>query len=182
MNTTVMGVDPSLTGTGVAILGPILNVQVIHTKGHRKDTLAERRARLNFIQLRVSQIARRFEPSLVVVEAPALHSLDGDRLDRDGLWWLLIDELFIGQFPLVVVPPARVKKFWTGHGNATKEDMETTADQMFPAVDHVDDNGADALAMASLGRALMGDPARPLTPEQIALVDSIPFSLEGEAA
>lgn len=182
MNTTVMGVDPSLTGTGAAIIGPITHVQVIHTKGHRKDTIAERRGRLNYIQLRVSQLARRFEPSLVVVEAPALHSLDGDRLDRDGLWWLLIDELFLGHYPIIIVPPARVKRFWTGHGNATKQDMEDTANTVFPAVDHVDDNGADALAMASLGRALMGEPVSPLTPEQIALVDSIPFSLEGEAA
>lgn len=170
MNGRVVGIDPSLTGTGVAVAGDEITVQVIDSTGHTAASLTERWARMTTIRARVSQIVRETEPALVVIEAPALDARHGAHLDRDGLWWMLVDEMFLGDISLVAAPPKSVKKFATGNGNASKDQMVAALARAFPDVDLIDNNGSDALAMAAFGRELTGESIwpKPLTKKQLA--------------
>ncbi|MDV3537918.1 hypothetical protein CMU94_02125 [Elizabethkingia anophelis] len=49
--------------------------------------------------------------------------------------------------------PSEVKKFFTGKGNASKDDMVKTAKKKFPEIDIIDDNHADSLAILELAKS-----------------------------
>lgn len=59
--------------------------------------------------------------------------------------------------PFVEVPPAVLKKFATGKGNAPKPDMRMELYKR-SGLDVADDNAVDALWLLALGRELVGDP------------------------
>ena len=66
--------------------------------------------------------------------------------------------------PFVTVPPATLKKYATGKGNATKADMRMAWYQR--AGDDVrDDNQVDALWLRQIGLAILGDPAAITMPQ-----------------
>ncbi len=91
---------------------------------------------------------RRDNPITIVCEKPNSHmpSWDGIRV-HFGMYGLV--QLLIANYPdllkLDVVPALTIKKFWTGSGRASKEDMIFTAQQLYP--DITDDNEADAVAL-----------------------------------
>lgn len=51
---------------------------------------------------------------------------------------------------------ATLKKFATGHGKASKEDMIVKAKEFFPGVEILDDNHADALLLLKCGMSEIG--------------------------
>jgi Holliday junction resolvasome RuvABC endonuclease subunit len=70
----------------------------------------------------------------------------------------LYSSLRAKKIPTVVIPPATVKKWATGVGNATKPLMLDAARQSWPNYRIPDHNAADAIALASIGAAHCGDP------------------------
>ncbi|MBP9920147.1 MAG: hypothetical protein KBF43_16340 [Dermatophilaceae bacterium] len=155
----VLGIDPSLTGTGVAHAEGLLTIT-----SKPDDTLTGRRNRLGGIVHQLDDVVLgvkpwRFErtPDLVVIEAPSLaqHSQAGT-LDRNGLWWLIVDRLLILGIPTVEVAPSTLKKFATGKGNATKADMRMALFQR-AGLDVRDDNQVDAWWLRQVGLHLLDD-------------------------
>jgi crossover junction endodeoxyribonuclease RuvC len=151
----VVGVDLSLTGTGLSDGHRTL---LIRTSGHRGDTLGQRRARLRSIVRGVMDFTLNGgeapqRPDLVVVEAPSLGTgRQSGTHDRAGLWWLLLDELLGWSIPVAEVPPAALKKYATGKGNANKGAMIDATARRFPHIDTAaDDNRCDALWLAHMG-------------------------------
>ena len=155
----VIGLDPSLTGTGVAHAEGLLTIT-----SKPDDTLTGRRNRLRGIVHQLDDVVLgvkpwRFErtPDLVVIEAPSLaqHSQAGT-LDRNGLWWLIVDRLLCLGVPVAEVPPSTLKKFATGKGNATKPDMRVALFQRAD-LDVRDDNQVDAWWLRQVGLHLLDD-------------------------
>lgn len=151
--TTVMGVDSSLTGTGIAY--PDGATAVVTTKPCG-DTLTARHQRLDYIVGAVLSAAHHVD--VAVIESPSLgQGRQGGTLDRNGLWWLIVHYLTSNEVTVIDVPPATLKKYATGHGNATKPDMRMALFQRCGR-DVRDDNEVDAFWLRALGLHLAGQP------------------------
>jgi len=76
---------------------------------------------------------------------------------RAGLWWYLVTTLDMQGHHIIEVPPATLKRYATGRGNATKADMRM-APYRRTGIDQPDDNLVDAAWLRHLGLDLLGAP------------------------
>jgi crossover junction endodeoxyribonuclease RuvC len=172
----VVGVDVSLAATGV---GCQHSACVIASKGTRDDTLAQRQQRLRHLRRQI--IARAgvgcpdcdSEPQLVVIEGPSYASAaSASAHDRSGLWWLLIDAFTVRGWRVVEVPPSSLKKYATGKGNASKDQVLASAVRRFDfSIDN--NNAADAAWLAALGHDLLGQPLIELPKDHMAALPAL---------
>lgn len=164
MTTTVVGIDPSLTSTGLAVMINGKRMEATHfpTKGRKSATLDERRYRLLSIADDVATYLARFDPDLVVIENPAYSRTMGAAHDRSGLWWLLVERVAALDVRVAAIAPNTRAKYLTGNGRATKEavlaEVNARWGENLGRVIHVDDE-ADALILAAIGSERMGFPA-----------------------
>ncbi|MFC5744788.1 hypothetical protein [Actinomadura rugatobispora] len=154
MQPRVIGLDLSLAATGIARVDGSLDIITTGPGDH----LGDQRDRLRHITDEV--IARTkaglFEgPHLAVIEGPSYNSRGAGTWDRAGLWWLVVDRLFHECVPVAVVPPAALKRYATGRGNATKADMRLALYQREHR-DVRDDNMVDARWLALMGLDWLG--------------------------
>ncbi len=163
----VVGIDPSLTGTGLAYSGE--SEKVLTGKA---GTLRGQLLRMRAIADRVAQHTP--AGALVVMEGPALgrgaqawHHVLG------GLWWILAATVVSRGATLIEVPPKTLKKFATGNGNADKAAMcaawfEHTGQAI------TDHDRADALWLRQVGLHLLGDPSALALPKpQLAAIEGL---------
>lgn len=154
--TDVLGIDPSLTGTGIAVVGPSrCYTATVKTSGTRTDTLTARDGRLARIADRVADFTTS-TIGLAVIEGPAMASHTGNLLDRYGLWWRIVHRLHQRDIPVAVCPPTTLKKWATGKGNADKIAVALGIARLWPAASPADDNQADALGLATMGAQFHG--------------------------
>lgn len=153
----VLGIDPSLTGTGVAKstragVGTLL-VRTVPTGG---EHLTDTRDRIRHI---VGQVVA-FAPAecMSVIEAPATvrGGRGGAQTERAWLFGFLVDQML--RFgPVVQVAPASRAKYAV-KGGASKAQVLAAMRERFPGVKVRDDNEADALALCAMGKRWMGAP------------------------
>ncbi len=116
----VLGIDPSLTGTGIAFR----NGNVAYTE--RVQTTLRDMPRLVYIRDRVREYAQHVKPTLVAYEGYAMGFGKGlagkifDRAELGGILKLMLIEEF--GTPVLVVPPTSLKMFMTGKGRLSKGD------------------------------------------------------------
>lgn len=156
----VIGIDPSLTGTGVAYVDTVERtamLQTIITKSLGDQSV---RARLDRIEKISKQIFSGAHVDLVVIEAPALNSRLGKQHDRSGLWWSIVTWAIRNEapVPVVEVSPMARSKYASGKGNASKSTVMAAVIKRYLDLTIADDNQADALALASIGCRLLGEP------------------------
>lgn len=151
----VLGVDPSLTATGLCWLaeGEAPSVHTAKTRPGQAGTMPKL-GRMWAQTTAVMDAAGRAD--LVVVEAPSFGSKGSATRDLAGLWWLLIAELRAAECPLGIVPPAVLKKWTTGNGNADKFAVGQAIARRWPDVLLRNPDEADALALASIGLHHLG--------------------------
>jgi crossover junction endodeoxyribonuclease RuvC len=154
MPVDVVGLDLSLTATGIADAEGVLHT--IKSTGHENDLLSARAARLNQLVDRITYHADAAD--LVVIEGPSF----GQRAqrgthDRSGLWWLIVGSLHAAPGPVMEVPPANLKTYATGTGNATKDDIRVEILKRY-GLDIRDNNQADAFVLRAMGLDLLGHP------------------------
>lgn len=176
--TTVAGIDLSLTSTGLALatayrhpdtslavsglpesLDNTIETRCVESKGKTKDTLINRGERLEQISSEIYAWAGR-SADLVVIEGMfAAGQVGGAQLDRHGLWWIVVRGLQRHGVPVVAVAPAQSKKFLTGEGRADKGTMVRWAGKLWPdwepSTSSKTEDEADAIALASVGLALL---------------------------
>lgn len=151
----VVGVDLSLTGTGVAIIdGGLIQTFTYGTKGSRGATLPQRAERLLNIVAAVRMYTERAD--FVVIEGPAFGQNNPGTHDRSGLWWLVVDRLCFEGYPIAVVPPTTLKKYVTGKGNAQKDEVMLAVAHRYPDAEVKNNNEADALGLAAMGARHLG--------------------------
>lgn len=156
MTPRVIGLDLSLTSTGIAHADGTLDTVCTGPGDHLND----QRERLRYItdEIITRTRAERSEgPHLAVIEGPSYGSSGAGTWDRAGLWWLVVDRLFHVCVPVAVVPPAVLKRYATGTGNATKADMRMALYQREKR-DLRDDNRVDARWLALMGLDHLGHP------------------------
>lgn len=163
----VMGVDLSLTRTGIATRH---GAEIIATSGHLDDTLAQRRQRIS--RIRAEVIGWCTNADLVVIEAPSYGSKGGSAHDRAGLWWLVVSALMHRDIPVLDVSPKTRAKYATGNGNADKDEVLAAAVRRLPiAVSN--NNTADAAWLVAIGHDLYGEALVQLPQTHRAALDTL---------
>lgn len=149
--------DLSLTATGFAISYPILDLApssdlrsgVIHTEGMKGLK------RLGYLRERVLELS--VGADIIVIEGLAFGAKGNAMLDLAGL--AAVVRLAIadrGEQPYVDIPPASMKLFATGKGNAPKDEVLTAAVRKLD-YQRSDHNEADALWLLQMAQLYAGD-------------------------
>ncbi|MHB9144710.1 MAG: crossover junction endodeoxyribonuclease RuvC [Symbiobacteriia bacterium] len=151
MSSIFMGIDPSLTSTGLIVLRDeeMLYHKALSSKRKGLDRLIELREA-------VSTIATRFRPTSIVIEGYAFGASQAHAHELGELGGVIRVDLYENGFRPVDVPPARLKKFTTGKGNAKKELMLLAVHQRWHVAFGTSDE-ADAYALARVAQALAGE-------------------------
>lgn len=189
----IVGIDLSLTGTGLAsIVDSEPETHVVTSKGSTDDQLTQRFNRqsnisnqvLDFVLGPVNPVfeeraARR--PDLVVIESLFNSgTFAGALIDRAGLWWRIVGSLLAWDIPVVHATPGQGKKFITGDGNADKGAMAMYFSKLYPgwspSTRKNANDEADAGGLASIGWGLMNNDTDwpfPITSYRQKIIDDI---------
>ncbi len=154
----VVGIDASLTSTGVAAINldtGVTSVDRIESKPGGAS-LALRHQRLMSIRRRLAEWTSMAD--LVVLEGLAFASSTGQATERAGLWWLIVDSLGPTYLPVAVVAPTARAKYATGKGNAKKDAVLAAVIRRYVDVDVSGNDEADALVLAAMGARHLGQP------------------------
>lgn len=166
--TAVVGLDPSLTAAGIAILNDpksaetpnVPKLLTVGESGRKGATLAERATRVG---RQYELILRSMPPAvrLVVVEAVPVHNPSPNMAslyqERAALVLRLVEFLAKRGIPVVDVNLSTLKLFATGNGRADKAQVIASMAALWPHADiRNDDNRADALTLASIGAMELG--------------------------
>lgn len=160
----VVGIDPSLTSTGLAILkhGQPTLLTAIGNPGTAGAPYPERSDRIGRQTRHTTETLQNWLPQthLAIIEGPSYdHNLPSN-FDRAGLWWRLYATLRARHIPIAVIAP-KTRALWaTGNGDADKKTVTQTVKNWWPhARDHIrNDDIADAAALALAGAFHCGDP------------------------
>jgi len=157
------GIDPSLRSTGLVIIGSgILDISKITPKN------IDGVKRLQYIRDAVNIKTKDCEA--VCVEGPSLYSVN--RADDIGqLRGVLLVTLADMGIPTIVIPPTSLKKFATGRGDASKEQMIEAA-KLKTGGEISGDDEADAFWLALLAQGLHA-PTSDLTRYQLDTIRGI---------
>ena len=175
-----VGIDPSLTGTAIA---------VIHDDGHltsaRLSTKGEDHAPHSSTRRRLDQIERWLRHQLedlgridlsIGIEGP---SLSPKRLgmdhERAGLWWRLYTRAsHYADGDLVVVPPKSRAKYASGNGNAGKDIVMISFLRRHPDFTGTTNDEIDAAVIAAMLARLDGHPIETSLPQAcLAALDKL---------
>lgn len=161
----VVGLDLALIRTGVAVvnIGQGPTTCTCYFFEAKPEVGHERLAK---IVASVEEVTR--DADLVVMEGLAYAAHDNRRA-LAGAWWIVQHMLWGERRPTAVVPPATLKQYATGIGNA-KKPLVTAAvnSDAFPYFRTRDDNAADAAVLASMGARAKGQPVDRVPIEQQA--------------
>jgi hypothetical protein len=185
--TLVVGLDPSLTGTGIAWadgrcmkIGRTGLTVVRDKKTGAPIPLRERGEGLMRLVLEIgnrillgpdagqvavdsglgqlSGTALRSQPDLVMIEELPPSAAHADS-ERDYLWWSLVNLLERQGVRCVPVPVTVAKKYATGSGSCAKEAMvAATARRLSHFQTRDDKDMSDAAWMCAVGMDLVGEP------------------------
>lgn len=153
----VVGLDVSLSNTGIAVLGCTPEDRwTIHTytiptaPAHSGGTTPEPLLldRMNYV---VSSIMTAAEHADVIgIERPAFAAKGNATSTLAGLWWLVYRRLNRLEIPIVIVSASSAKKYATNCGTAAKREVSRATVRMFPDVDTSSGDEDDALVIAAL--------------------------------
>lgn len=148
----VLGLDLSLTGTGIARLGAD-GVELLRTVRPGKATGHER---MEMIMEAIHEAQRLAYLDLVVIEGPSYGSqrkAQRGHHERAGLWWLVAHGLYAQWGSYAVVAPMARAKYATGNGGSNKRAVLAAVRERYGhLVERVgNDNEADALVLAHMG-------------------------------
>ena len=142
-----LGIDQSLTATGLCLLAADGSVETLETVDPEKRRGP---SRLAFVKTRTEALLER-RVIFVAMEGYSYNSTGRvfQLGEVGGVLQLLVHE---HRVPLATVAPAALKKFATGNPSAAKEDMVTAAKAAGAKAQ--DDNQADAFFLAQIAHCM----------------------------
>lgn len=164
---TSLGLDLSLTGTGVVILedGKIIKQHLIKSKPVGDKPIDE----LNRILKIVSDIKNEITGTMIhvaVIENLAFGVKNATSLTQLAALNYFVRNLLSHEcgyeIPFILVAPPSLKKFITGSGNAKKDVMLIETFKRY-GVTILDDNECDAYGLAQVGLALLDGNSKAIT-------------------
>lgn len=158
----IVGIDWSLTSTGVAIIrdGTVLGTHRIKPKaGVRGDE------RVKYIRDTLIALLHRYKPDYVGIEGAAFAVRGRAIVQLFGLYGVLRAALFELGYDYYIVAPTARAKYATGKGNSSKDIVVQTMRALHPGHELATDDEADALAIACIGSRRVGQPVETSLPE-----------------
>lgn len=147
--TTVVGIDLSLTSTGIAVWKQNQwEFGNPKTKGSRRDSWTTRAGRVQKLAAQITPYIPR--NALVVVEGPSYNSISVSVWERAALYYRILETVVSRNCRLGVVPPAVLKQWATGSGTSPKQPIINAA-QQFTGQEMPNDDVADATILALIG-------------------------------
>lgn len=172
---TIVGLDLSLTSTGIAVIDTTTGTRLVEritSKGKADASLHDRYLRLLRLSSIIADIVHGKHADLVVIEQPAFSRQTGHQHDRSGLWWLVFHA--IGSHPIAEVAPTARAKYGTGKGNAGKDAVLAAVVRRYADVEVEGNDDADALILAAMGARWLGKPIEDSLPiAHLAAMDSV---------
>ena len=156
----VVGIDASLTGTGLAAVGAWAGepyAVVVGRKGKRSEPLEMRATRQDALLAEARRFIITASPDLVAIEAPAFGTPGGSTWDRAGLWWGLVQIARGRGIPVVEISPRTRALYATGNGNAGKPEVLSGV-QATLQLSYDEENMIDATVLALIGARWLGSP------------------------
>lgn len=154
-----VGIDLSLTSTGLAFVeGPLGWTGRVTSKPVKAtdDVYLGKLGRFHGI---ASTIWGQVHPGAhVFLEGPSYGSAGQATHDIAGNWWNVYRTLHTEGRTVTVIPPATVKQYATGKGNAPKDQVMAAAIKRYPAFDIGGNDEADAVVLVAIGLRLHGIP------------------------
>lgn len=181
MTLHVVGLDLSLTSTGVTVARPGQDPKLAIVGSPSDDgTYLSIHERLRTLVKRIQRAANvgREEDDRVVwmVEQPAFMSSTGKAHDRAGLWWLTFHVgRLVEHAEMVPVQIQHAKQYATGKGNSKKDAMVAAAVRAFPNLNIDDNNLADSTFLAAMGMRELGHPIDVTQRVHPAFLDKVQF-------
>jgi crossover junction endodeoxyribonuclease RuvC len=152
---TVIGLDLSLTRTGVCVLSQDGYETFSITSKPQGDSYTDELKRMLRIVDRIAEEIDKREVGLVVVEGLAFMARNTSALVQlSGLNYLVRDRLHARGLPFLIVTPSTLKKFVTGKGNAQKDHILLEVYKRY-GVTILDNNESDAFGLAKCGMAYL---------------------------
>jgi crossover junction endodeoxyribonuclease RuvC len=170
----VLGIDPSLTATGIASSAGW--TEVVGSVGVRTDGYPERHQRLRAVRAKVIQLLPQVPAviDLVVMEGPAYSRSSPSAFDRAALWWDLYSRLAGRHIPVAVVAPTSRAMYATGRGNAGKGAVVDAVARRWPLyATEGNDNKADAVVLMAMGLDWLGHPLCPMPKPHRRALDKV---------
>lgn len=167
-----IGIDLSLVGSGVVVLddGDIVAQHLIKSKPVGTKPIDELK-RIRKIVEEIEMIISEEIPTIAVVEGMAFMARNTTALVQlSALNYMARAMLFDYHVPFVIVAPTSLKKFITGSGASKKDIMLMEIYKQYD-VTILDDNEADAFALAQVGLALLDKHTKPLNKKQEEVIE-----------
>src|SRR3990167_3809731 len=163
--TLSLGLDLSLTGTGLVILNEkkeVVEQKLIKSK-KTGDTPKEELERLIGIREEIQTIVddvsnnfKRSRPKMAAIEGPAFMVRNATALVQLGaLSYMIRELLYARSIPFVIVAPTTLKKFITGKGSSDKNVVLMEIFKRYGQT-FTDDNLGDAYALARVADTILG--------------------------
>jgi Holliday junction resolvasome RuvABC endonuclease subunit len=159
----VVGIDPSLTATGIAIIRDGIPDQPtkIGYPGTSGASDADRARRCVALVREITTAVRRAQPDLVLIESPAYAQSLPSTCDRNFLWMALVHEFAVcGPMKYARITPTARAQFAAGNGHASKLSVINAVNGWWPHLNlrtepasRMQDGEADAMVIATMGVA-----------------------------
>ncbi len=160
----IMGIDPSLTSTGIIVLRDS-NVELAETTKNRPElgTLERVKAIRTVIDDIINYLATKEEewqsPDLIVIEGFSYGSKGQKLFEIAYLGWRIREDLeslkALYGIPWIEASPSQLKKFATGKGEGDKAIILQQVYKRW-GIEFKDNNQADAFVLAKIGEAYLG--------------------------
>lgn len=164
-NIIAIGLDLSLTGTGVVVLndGKIVEQKLIKSKPVPDGKPIDEVLRIRGIVDTIEKIITQYIPAIAVIEGLAFMVRNATALVQlSALNYMIRYMLMQNNVPFVIVAPTSLKKFITGNG-ASKKDVILIELYKRWGVTILDDNEADAYGLSQIGLALLNGNSKAIT-------------------
>ena len=154
-NQNVLGIDASLTGTGIAVFdlyGNKSGIDLVHNEAIQVKSTGEER--LKAIRDRIADIISSWQIGYVAIEGYAFSRANQAHQigELGGVLRLFLHEHNI---PFVEIAPSAVKKFATGKGNAQKHEVAAHVQKRWDVMFKTNDE-TDAYVIGRMGTVLAG--------------------------
>jgi crossover junction endodeoxyribonuclease RuvC len=151
----ILGIDPALNNTGVAVLQisnnspSLLHLSTIKQQKNKKQNCdQEINHKLLFLHQELQKILQKFKPNQVAVEETFVNINPLSSLKLGQARGVIILTVAINNIALTQYTPTAVKKTITGNGRADKIQVQKMLNILLPKYNFLDNDQSDALAIA----------------------------------
>ena len=140
----ILGIDPALNNTGVAVLQIInnspslLHLSTIKQKNNQQETHNQINHKLLFLHQELQDVLQKFQPNEVAIEETFVNVNPLSSLKLGQARGAIILSVAINNLPIFQYTPTAVKKTITGSGKADKLQVQKMLNILLPKHNFLD--------------------------------------------